>query len=60
MLTNYLKIAFCNLWKNKGFSIISISGLATGMAGAMLILLWMLNEVSCGCSLQPLPTLPCT
>ena len=46
MLTNYLKIAFRNLWKNKGFSFINIAGLAVGMASAMLILLWIQNEVS--------------
>ena len=46
MLTNYFKIAFRNLWKNKGFSFINIAGLAVGMASAMLILLWIQNEMS--------------
>ncbi|HWB91958.1 MAG TPA: ABC transporter permease [Puia sp.] len=46
MLKNYLKVAFRNLWKNKGFSFINIAGLAIGMASAILILLWMQNEVS--------------
>lgn len=46
MLTNFFKIAFRNLWKNKGFSFINIAGLAVGMASAMLILLWIENEVS--------------
>ena len=46
MLKNHLKIAFRNLWKSKGFSIINISGLAIGMASAILILLWIQNEVS--------------
>ena len=46
MLRNYLKVAFRNLWKNKGFSGINIAGLAIGMASAILILLWMQNEVS--------------
>ena len=46
MFSNYLKIAFRNLWKNKGFSFINISGLAIGMASAILILLWMQNEIS--------------
>ncbi|MEO6669525.1 MAG: ABC transporter permease [Ferruginibacter sp.] len=46
MLKNYLKIAFRNLWKSKGFSIINISGLAIGMASAILILLWIQNEMS--------------
>jgi ABC-type antimicrobial peptide transport system permease subunit len=46
MFTNYLKVAFRNLWKNKGFSFINITGLAVGMASAILILLWIQNEVS--------------
>ena len=46
MFTNYLKVAFRNLWKNKGFSFINIAGLAIGMASAILILLWIQNEVS--------------
>lgn len=46
MLKNYLKIAFRNLLRNKAFSIINIAGLAIGMASAMLILLWIQNEVS--------------
>jgi len=46
MLKNYLKVAFRNLWKNKGFSFINIAGLAVGMASAILILLWIQNEVS--------------
>src|SRR5579872_5475197 len=46
MIKNYLKVAFRNLWKNKGFSFINITGLAIGMASAILILLWIQNEVS--------------
>jgi len=46
MLKNCLKVAFRNLWKNKGFSFINITGLAVGMASAILILLWIQNEVS--------------
>ena len=46
MLKNYFKITFRNLLRNKGFSIINISGLAIGMASAVLILLWIQNEVS--------------
>ncbi|HSU51918.1 MAG TPA: ABC transporter permease, partial [Segetibacter sp.] len=46
MITNYFKIAFRNLLKNKGFSFINIVGLAIGMASALLILLWIKNEVS--------------
>ncbi|GAB3643039.1 ABC transporter permease [Spirosoma arcticum] len=46
MLRNYLKIAWRNLAKNKGYSFINISGLAVGMAVAMLIGLWIYDELS--------------
>lgn len=46
MLRNYIKIAFRNLWRNKGFSAINIFGLAVGMASAVLIVLWIQNELS--------------
>ncbi len=46
MIKNYFKIAFRNLWKNQGFSAINIFGLAIGMASALLIFLWMQNEMS--------------
>ena len=46
MFENYFKIAFRNLTRNKGFSILNISGLAIGMASAVLILLWVHNELS--------------
>jgi putative ABC transport system permease protein len=46
MLRNYLKIALRNLARNKGYSFINISGLAVGMAVAMLIGLWVWDELS--------------
>lgn len=46
MLKNFFKITIRNLWRNKGYSSINIFGLAIGMAAAMLILLWVHNEVS--------------
>lgn len=46
MLKNYFKIALRNLIRHKVFSSINILGLAIGMASAMLILLWIQNEVS--------------
>ncbi len=46
MIKNFFKVAFRNLFRNKGFSIINISGLVIGMASAILILLWIQNEVS--------------
>ncbi|MBC7424751.1 MAG: ABC transporter permease [Ferruginibacter sp.] len=46
MIKNYFKIAFRNLLRNKGFSFINIIGLAIGMASAILIFLWIVNEMS--------------
>jgi len=46
MIKNYLKIAWRNLIRGKSFSIINISGLSVGIAGAVLILLWLQNEIS--------------
>lgn len=46
MIESYLKIAWRNLWKSKGYSTLNIVGLATGMAAAVLILLWVQHEVS--------------
>lgn len=46
MLKNYLKIAWRNLVKNKGFSFINIMGLAIGMAVAIMIGLWVNDELS--------------
>ena len=46
MIRNYVKIAWRNLIKNKGYSAINIGGLAVGMAVAMLIGLWIWDELS--------------
>ncbi|RRB02945.1 FtsX-like permease family protein [Larkinella rosea] len=46
MLRNYVKLAFRNLARHKGYSAITIAGLAVGMAVAMLIGIWIQDEVS--------------
>jgi putative ABC transport system permease protein len=46
MLKNYFLTAWRNVLRGKNFSIINIGGLAIGMAGAILILLWLQNEIS--------------
>jgi ABC-type antimicrobial peptide transport system permease subunit len=46
MIKNFIKIAYRNLLRNKGISAINITGLAVGMASAILILLWIQNELS--------------
>ena len=46
MFKNYFKTAWRNLIKNKVSSFINISGLAIGMAVAILIGLWIWDELS--------------
>ncbi|MBD2702346.1 ABC transporter permease [Spirosoma sp. BT702] len=46
MIRNYLKIAFRSLAKNKVYSFINIGGLAVGMAVALLIGLWVYDELT--------------
>jgi putative ABC transport system permease protein len=46
MFRNYIKAAFRNLWKNKGYSFLNIGGLAIGMACAGLIFLWVEDELT--------------
>lgn len=46
MIKNYFKIAWRNILINKSSSAINIGGLSVGMAVAMLIGLWIYNELS--------------
>lgn len=46
MLQHYFKTAWRSLLRGRSFSVINIAGLAIGMAGAILILLWVQNEIS--------------
>lgn len=46
MLKNYLKIAIRNIIKNKVYSFINIAGLAIGIAGSLLILVYVANQLS--------------
>jgi ABC-type antimicrobial peptide transport system permease subunit len=46
MIKNYFKIAWRNLVRNKVYSFINIAGLAAGMAVAMIIGLWIYDEIS--------------
>ncbi|MBC7893589.1 MAG: ABC transporter permease [Sphingobacteriaceae bacterium] len=46
MFRNYLKIAWRNLERNRVYSAINLVGLSVGMAVAMLIGLWMRDEVT--------------
>jgi len=46
MFKNYLKIAWRNLKKNKGYTAINVGGLALGMAVTLIIGLWVQDELS--------------
>lgn len=46
MFKNYFKIAWRNLFRNKGFSITNILGLAIGIACTIFIFLWVYDELS--------------
>lgn len=46
MLTNFLKVAFRNLWRNKIQSLILIGGLTAGMATCILLLQYISFELS--------------
>ncbi|HTR29520.1 MAG TPA: ABC transporter permease [Puia sp.] len=46
MLSTYLKTAWRNIVRGKVYSLLNLSGLATGMAVALVIGLWVTNQVS--------------
>jgi predicted permease len=46
MIKNYLKIAWRNLIRNKGFSITNILGLTIGMTCTIFIFLWVKSELA--------------
>jgi putative ABC transport system permease protein len=46
MYKSYFKIGWRNLLRNKGYSLINIGGLALGMTVAMLIGLWIFDELT--------------
>ena len=46
MYRSYFKIGLRNLLRNKGYSVINIGGLAIGMVVAILIGLWIYDELS--------------
>jgi putative ABC transport system permease protein len=46
MLRNYLKIAVRNLRNNMSYSLINMMGLSLGMAGSMLIFLFLHHHLS--------------
>ncbi len=46
MFRNYFKTAWRNIFKNKFYSTINITGLAIGLAVGIMILLWVQDELS--------------
>jgi putative ABC transport system permease protein len=46
MIKNYILIALRNIWKHKVFSFINIFGLAIGIASAILIFLWVDDQLN--------------
>lgn len=46
MIRNYLRTAWRNCWKNRSVNGINIAGLSAGMTAAILIFLWVQNEMS--------------
>lgn len=46
MIKNYIKTAFRNLLKNKGFTAINILGLSLGLATCLLIVFYVFDELS--------------
>ncbi|MEB2784423.1 ABC transporter permease [Algoriphagus persicinus] len=46
MWKNYLKIAWRNITRSKGYAFINISGLGIGMSASILILIWVQFEMS--------------
>lgn len=46
MFSNYFKLAWRNLLKNRLYSLLNITGLAVGLAAGALVLLWVSDELS--------------
>ena len=46
MLKSYLKVALRNLWKNRLYTSINITGLSVGLAACVLIMLFVRDELS--------------
>ena len=46
MIKNYFKIAWRNLFRNKGFSLTNLLGLTIGISCTMLIVLWVQDELT--------------
>ncbi len=45
MISNYFKIAWRNLWRNRLYASLNIAGLAVGLASGILVMLWVADEL---------------
>ena len=45
MVKNYILIALRNAWRNKGYTLINLLGLAIGIASSIIILLFVVDEL---------------
>ena len=46
MLRSYFLVALRNLWKHRGYTLINIFGLTIGLASTILIMLYVINEMT--------------
>lgn len=46
MLSNYIKVAFRNIFRHKGYTLLNVVGLALGITCCLLIMLWVMDELS--------------
>ena len=46
MIKNFLKVTLRNIVRHKGYAFLNVAGLALGLAGAILISLWVRDEMS--------------
>ncbi len=46
MIKNIFRIIFRNISRQKGFTFLNVTGLAVGMAASLLILMWVMDELS--------------
>jgi putative ABC transport system permease protein len=46
MIQNLFKITFRQLWRDRFFTVLNLSGLAVGLAAALLIMLWVQDELT--------------
>lgn len=46
MVKSYVVVALRNLWRHRGYTLINVLGLTIGIASSILILLYVINELS--------------